>query len=101
MSDIRYLDGLLALLDSMPGDSPILLAAIGSAWSHFKLKNAMRQPAPLVPGAEVPRCPTMGCGVGVLRPKCFLELNPEDCPRHDIARDFMAQRIKTAGGSST
>lgn len=36
-----------------------------------------------------PKC--SGCNVGVCRPKCFFELNPVDCPRHEQKREWEAK----------
>jgi len=38
-----------------------------------------------------PKCPASGCGVGVDRSKCMFELDPSDCPRHDVRAEWQKQ----------
>jgi hypothetical protein len=40
---------------------------------------------------QEPRCPELGCGCGVDRPKCFFELGGY-CPRHPLADEWRRSR---------
>lgn len=35
-----------------------------------------------------PTCPRLGCGAGVMRPKCLFELDPSECPRLPLRTQY-------------
>lgn len=40
---------------------------------------------------RAPSCPMDGCGANVMRPKCFWDLNPADCPRHAVRDAYLSK----------
>lgn len=42
-----------------------------------------------------PKCPEPGCGVSVMRPRCLLELPPNECPRHALAEQYRGGLMTT------
>lgn len=41
-----------------------------------------------------PKCPELGCGVLVNRPRCVFELGPAGCPRLPLLQKYQVQMRK-------